>query len=342
MIYLLRERESILRFPFLLLLANALLVTQVVSAATSDDTKLRGALLKAMKSHDTVMVKAVASSGHQSIDNDEVLQEKISEYLSHEKEYEKQARERAKAYALAKKKAQKKAKAEKAARIAAQKKATPVDTAEKDAQKAATIAADNKQKDAVAARNAEQKRTLAAQKAEAEKTSKRLAAKKAKEEQLAKEEAVLLATQEEKRAKLQKEKKQKVAQKEKERLAIEAKKAEKKRLAKQKAAHAKPLTVSAKKLVGRWKEIDSDKVVTLKIDKDTNFTLEQVEDDGTLTIMGTWKSDEDIFMLSIKRIQRNVHTRETNIRRVYKVVELTKHSLVLEDKRKRIAYDLKR
>jgi len=70
--------------------------------------------------------------------------------------------------------------------------------------------------------------------------------------------------------------------------------------------------------------------------------LEQVEDDGTLTISGTWKSEENIFMLSIKKVQRNVHSRETNIHRIYKVERLSKHRLVLRDKRNRIAYDLKR
>ncbi len=88
--------------------------------------------------------------------------------------------------------------------------------------------------------------------------------------------------------------------------------------------------------------MSSEKVITLVIDENTDFSLEQIEDDGTLVISGTWKSEENIFMLSIKKVQRNVHSRETDIHRIYKVERLSKHRLVLRDKRKRIAYDLKR
>jgi hypothetical protein len=91
-----------------------------------------------------------------------------------------------------------------------------------------------------------------------------------------------------------------------------------------------------------WKQVGSDKVSTLSVDKDGKFTLEEVEDDGTLTLKGTWRSDKNIFMLSIKKVQRNIHSRETNIHRIYKVEELSDYRLVLSDQRDRIAYDLKR
>lgn len=338
-----------MRIPFLLLLANALLVTQIASAAASEETKLRGALLKAMKTHDTVMVKAVANSGHSSIDNDEILQQKIAEYLTHEKEYEEAARERAKKAALARKKAKKEA-AERAAAKKAQIVQQPASHTDKAAQTAAEAAKKEearknsaKQEQQRLTREKEQQQARIDAKAKAKKEAaakeaKRVAAQKAKEEKLAQKEAVRLATQEEKKAKKRHEQ-ELAAKKERER---KAKAAEKKRIAAKKAHPSKPLTVSSKKLLGTWKEVNSDKVITLKIDKDGSFTLEQVEDDGTLNLMGTWKSEENIFMMGIKQVQRNVHTRETDIHRVYKVVELTKHSLVLNDKRNRLAYALKR
>nr|MDA3945468.1 hypothetical protein [Helicobacteraceae bacterium] len=102
------------------------------------------------------------------------------------------------------------------------------------------------------------------------------------------------------------------------------------------------LTASDKEFVGTWEQISSDKIITLTIEKNTNFTLEQVEDDGTLTITGTWKSEGTMFMLNIKKVQRNVHSRETDIHRIYKVERLSNHRLLLRDKQNRIAYDLKR
>ena len=86
----------------------------------------------------------------------------------------------------------------------------------------------------------------------------------------------------------------------------------------------------------------SEKVITLSIEENRNFALEQIEDDGTLKISGTWKSEENIFMMSIKKVQRNVHSRDTDIHRIYKIDRLSNHRFVLLDKRNRIAYDLKR
>ena len=91
-----------------------------------------------------------------------------------------------------------------------------------------------------------------------------------------------------------------------------------------------------------WKQVSSDRVNTLAVNKDGQFTLEEIEDDGTLTLTGTWRNDKNIFMLSIKKVQRNMHSRETSIHRIYKIEELNDHRLVLSDQRDRIAYDLKR
>ncbi len=85
-----------MRISFLILLMNALIFTQVSSAA-SEATKLKGALLKAMKTHDTATVKALAEGGYESIDRDDVLQEKIYEYLDAERERDIQAKAKAKA-----------------------------------------------------------------------------------------------------------------------------------------------------------------------------------------------------------------------------------------------------
>jgi len=363
-----------LRISFLILLVNALFFTQIVSAV-SQDVKIKGALLKAMKTHDTSMVKAIADGGYESIDRDDVLQEKIYNYLNAERERDEKARlealatkkaaeERAKADVIAKQKAEEEAAAaviaaEKAAAdkkkqdaIAAQNKIKADGLAKEEAQLKAAAAAvaarkaaeDKKKKNALAAKNKTKADAVAKQKAEKKAAAAAVAAKKAQERKTRQAKAA-----EKKRKDAATAKKKSAAQKQ-----AKAKKTAPKVKAVPKAviaapvaavsvsAAAKPLTVSNKKLIGTWKQISSEKVITLIIEKDTNFTLEQVEDDGTLTITGTWKSEENIFMMSIKKVQRNVHSRETNIHRIYKVDRLSKNHLVLRDKRDRIAYDLKR
>ncbi len=368
-----------MRISFLILFVNALLFTQIVSAV-SQDTKIKGALLKAMKTHDSSMVRAIADGGYESIDRDDVLQERIYNYLNAERERDEKARlealatkksaeDKAKADVIAKQKAEKEAAAaavaaEKAAAdkkkqdaIAAQNKAKADALAKEEAQlkaAAAAVAAKKAAKnkasaDAVAKQNAEKKAAVtavAAKKAAEEKKKKdALAAKKAQEKKARQAKA---AEQKRKAAAKKKAAAQKRAQPKK---AAPKKSTAKKTVPKVKAvpvvavpvvAAAKPLTISDKKLIGTWKQVSGEKVITLDIDKDTNFILEQVEEDGTLTLTGTWKSEENIFMLSIKKVQRNVHSRDTNIHRIYKVERLSKHRLVLRDKRNRIAYDLKR
>ena len=346
-----------MRISFLILLVNALLFTQIASAA-KEDVKLKSALLKAIKTHDTKMVRALADGGYESIDRDDVLQEKIFEYLDAEREREIQAKEKVKADAIAKEKAKTDATAAKKRAAAA---AVAAKKAAEDKKKKDALAAKNKVKaDAAAKKKAKQKAAAAAVAAKkaADKKKKKdaLAAKKAKEDKARKAKAA-----EKKRKDAAAAKKKAAAEKQ-----AKAKKAAPKKQAAPKkaapkveaapkaviaapvvtapvaAAAAAPLTVSNKELLGTWKQISSEKVITLLIKEDTNFTLEQIEDDGTLTISGTWKSEENIFMMTIKRVQRNVHTRETNIHRIYKVERLSKHRLVLRDKRNRIAYDLKR
>ncbi len=363
-----------MRISFLILLVNALLFTQIASAA-KEDVKLKSALLKAMKTHDTKMVRALADGGYESIDRDDVLQEKIFEYLDAEREREIQAKEKVKADALAKekaktdaiaakKKAKEKAKADAIAKQKAKKSAAAAAVAAKKA------AEDKKKKDALAAKNKAKAKAAAKKKAEQKAAAAAVAAKKAAEK---KKKDALVA----KKAKEDKARKAKTAEKKRQDAAAAKKKAAAEKQAKAKkaapkkqaapkkaapkveaapkaviaapvvtapvaAAAAAPLTVSNKEFLGTWKQISSEKVITLTIEEDTSFTLEQIEDDGTLTISGTWKSEENIFMMTIKRVQRNVHTRETNIHRIYKVERLSKHRLVLRDKRNRIAYDLKR
>ncbi len=356
-----------MRISFLILLMNALIFTQVSSAA-SESTKLKGALLKAMKTHDTATVKALADGGHESIDRDDVLQERIYEYLDAERQREIKAKEKAKAAALAKQQAKEKASSDAvAAKKAAKDKVKADAVAKQNAEikaAAAAVAAkkaakNKKKKDALAAKNRAKADAIAKQNAEKKAAAAAVAAKKAKEDKARRAKAA-----EKKRKNAAAAKKKAAAQKQ-----AKAKKTTPKKKAAPKttvtapkvkaapkaviaapvvaapiaaAVAAEPLTVSDKKLVGTWKQISSEKVITLVIEEDTNFSLEQVEDDGTLTITGTWKSEENIFMLSIKKVQRNVHSRETDIHRIYKVERLSKHRLVLRDKRNRIAYDLKR
>ncbi|MCJ7765754.1 MAG: hypothetical protein MUP09_07420 [Thiovulaceae bacterium] len=103
-----------------------------------------------------------------------------------------------------------------------------------------------------------------------------------------------------------------------------------------------PLIISDMKLIGTWKQIGSNKVSTLVVNDDSSFMLKEVEDDGTLTLTGTWESDQSSFDLDITKVQHNIHSRETDINHFYKVEKLSNRRLVLRDQRDRIAYDLKR
>ena len=346
-----------MRISFQILLANALLVSQLASASSGDDTQLRTALMRAMKTHDTVMVQAVANSGHESIDNDIELQEQIKSYFANEAAYEKARNKRAKAAAQAKSRAKVQKPAKSKALIQEKKEpevqermAAPVveqislerddDTAQKEAE--AQRAEQERQKlqkatEAKLAQEAQAKKDATKLKAQKQAQLEKEAAQKKRTERLAKEEAQRNAALKEKNRKIA------AAKKARAKKAHDTRIAKEQRIAKQKkAASQKPLSVSSKKLLGTWKEVNSEKVITLKIAKDAQFTLEQVEEDGTLLIAGTWKSEENIFMMNIKKVQRNMHTRETDIHRVYKVVTLNKKQLVLHDKRNRVAYDLSR
>ena len=359
------KREFILRISFQILLANALLVSQLASASSSNDAQLRSALTRAMKTHDTVMVQAVANSGHDSIDNDTKLQEQIKSYFANEEAYQEARKERAKAAQVKKRVKAKKAAQKK--KVVPEKKVTPEkkkleavtpistptvehislerddDTAQKEAAAQKAEQARQKQQkvtEAKLAQEAKAKKTAASKKAQQQAKAEKEAAERKRTKRLAEEEAVRNAALQEKNRKIAAAKK---ARAEKAKKVEVAKAKEEKRLAqKKKATIQKPLSISTKKLLGTWKEVNSDKVITLKIAKDGQFTLEQVEEDGTLSIAGTWKSEEDIFMMNIKKVKRNMHTRETDIHRVYKVVTLNKKHFILHDKRKRIAYDLTR
>ena len=378
-----------MRISFLILLVNALLFTQIVSAV-DDDTKLKSALLKALKTHDTATVTALANGGHEAIDRDDVLQEKIYEYLEAERQRDIKAKEDAKAAAIAKQEAKEKARldaiaaqeaAEKkkqadaiakekaeaaaaAAAVAAQKAAQ--DKKKQDAIAAQKAAEEKKKQDAIAAKKAADEKAKAAaaakQKADAETAAAAVAAKKAadaKAKEAAQKQAQTKTVAPKKAAvpatpapavaapKVKAVPKAVVAapviaapivadneDDDEEEMTDEVKNED--------AAAPEPITISDKKLIGTWKQISSEKVITLDVEENRNFVLEQIEDDGTLTITGTWKSEENIFMMSIKKVQRNVHTRETDIHRLYKVERLSAHRLVLLDKRNRIAYDLKR
>ncbi len=363
-----------MRISLLILLLNALIFTQL-SASAEDDAKLKGALLKAMKKHDTATVKAIADGGHESIDRDDILQMKIFEYLDAEQQRVIQAKEKAAADAAAKKAAEEKAKTDKAANIEAEKKAAAAaavaaeEKKKKDAAAAIKAAEEKKRKEAAAKKNAEAKAAAAQKAAEEKKKKDALAAKKAKEDKARKAKAAEKKRKEAAIAKKAEEKRKAAAAAEKKAAAKKAAAPKPKAVAvpaavvapaaavaaedaedtvaaedavTAEAVEAAPLSVSDKELVGTWKQVSSEKVITLNIGKDRNFVLEQVEDDGTLTISGTWKSEENIFMMSIKKVQRNVHTRETDIHRIYKVDRLSNHRFVLLDKRDRIAYDLKR
>ncbi len=364
-----------MRITFLILLLNSLFFTQVVSAV-SEEAKLKGALLKAMKTHDTQMVEAIAGGGYEAIDRDDVLQERIYEYLDAERQRAIAAKEKAKADALAKQKAKEKAKIDAAnAKKAAEAKAKTDAIAKQNAAVAAAAAAvtakkvaqEKKKADAIAAKKRAKQKAAAKEKAKKDAAAKETARKKAAAEK--KKRDALAA----KKAKEKKAQQAKAAEKKRQKAAAAKKKAPKKQVKAKKATPKKsipkkatpkkvatpkvapkavvvapvavaaaPLTVSNKKLIGTWKQVSSEKVITLIIKEDTSFSLEQIEDDGTLTISGTWKSEESIFMLSIKKVQRNLHSRETDIHRIYKVERLSKHRLVLRDKRNRVAYDLKR
>jgi len=382
------KRGSILRITFFLLLVHTLLFTQIASAADTDK-RLTGALLKAIKTHDTASVKALASGDHPSIDNDYVLQEKIYEYLEAEKEREEKAKadalaaekvaqQKAKADTIAQEQAKQKADAAAAKKQADNKVEPKANTSKAKVQTSTKQAASVTAAAAVTAKIAAEKKRKAdaAKKAAAEKKRKDAAAKKAAD----KKKRDALAAKKARDAKAAKARKAKAAEKKRKADAAAAKKraaakkAQKKKVAPKKVTKkstptvkavtpkvkvapkaavvaapvvvatkpAAPLSVTAKELVGKWKQISSEKVITLLINADTSFVLEQIEDDGTLVIKGNWKQEENIFMLTIRKVQRNVHTRETNIHRIYKVDRISKHRLVLRDKRKRIAYDLKR
>ena len=366
-----------MRITFLILLLNSLFFTQVVSAV-SEEAKLKGALLKAMKTHDTQMVEAIASGGYEAIDRDDVLQERIYNYLEDERQRAIAAKEKAKADALAKEEAKEKARidaehakeaAEAKAKTDAIAKENAAITAAAAAVTAKKVAEEKKKKDAITAKKRAKQKAAANEKAKKDATAKAQARKKAaadkkKRDAIAAKNAKAKKAQQAKAA--EKKRKQAAAAKKQ----VKAKKVVPKKVTPKKvtpkkvaapkkvvapkvapkavvaapvaAAITVPLTVSDKKLIGTWKQVSSEKVITLVIKKDTSFSLEQVEDDGTLTILGTWKSEENIFMLSIKKVQRNVHTRDTDIHRIYKVERLSKHRLVLRDKRNRVAYDLKR
>ena len=371
----------------LLLLFNALLLTQVASAV-SDDAKLKSTLLKAMKKHDTQKVEEIAGAGFESIDRDDELQMRIYDYL----EAERIAKEKAKADALAAKEAESKnaivarQKAEQAKKDAAAKKAAQDKkiAQQKQAQKAKEAKArkvtQNKEIAAAAALAAQQKVTAqkkreaatkkmaqdkkSAQKKQAKKT-KAAKARKAKQQK----DAVAAAALASKRKAADKKRREAAAKKAKQEKLIAQKKAAQKRkaAAKKKAATPKrtavrttpkaaipvvaatavvvaPVVLSDidKQLVGEWKEILPEKVSTLTINDNGSFLLEEVEEDGTLTLKGLWKNDKNILMLTIKKVQRNVHTRETNIHRVYKIELLQDNSLRILDKRRRVTYNLSR
>lgn len=320
-----------MRISFLLLLLHTLFFSQIAFAV--DDVELKSALLKAIKTHDTAAVKAIADGGYESIDRDDVLQEKIYYYLEAEEERIRLAKEQAKADKLAQEQAKKKAAA---AAAAAQK------------------AAEEKAKaDALAKQRAQQKAkadALAKQKAAERKArADALAAKKAAEEEKRKK---ALAAEKEKARKAAAEQKRKEAAAKQAAAAKPVPKPVVKTVPKPVVAPAaaaaaaekkeEPVIVSDKKLIGTWKQVTSAKVITFAINQDASFNLEEVEEDGTLTLLGTWKSDKNIFMLSIKKVQRNVHSRRTDIHRIYKIKILSKHRLVLRDQRNRIAYDLQR
>jgi len=366
-----------LRITFLILLLNSLFFTQVVSAV-SEEAKLKGALLKAMKTHDTQMVEAIASGGYEAIDRDDVLQERIYNYLEDERQHAIAAKEKAKADALAKEEAKEKARidaehakeaAEAKAKTDAIAKENAAITAAAAAVTAKKVAEEKKKKDAITAKKRAKQKAAANEKAKKDAAAKAQARKKAAADKK-KRDAIAA-----KNAKAKKAQQAKAAEKKRKQAAAAKKQVKAKKVAPKKvtpkkvtpkkvaapkkvvapkvapkavvaapvaAAITVPLTVSDKKLIGTWKQVSSEKVITLVIKKDTSFSLEQVEDDGTLTILGTWKSEENIFMLSIKKVQRNVHTRDTDIHRIYKVERLSKHRLVLRDKRNRVAYDLKR
>jgi len=151
-----------LRISFLLLLLNALFFAQT-TFAVDDDVRLKGDLLKAMKTHDTAAVRAIADGGHESIDRDDVLQEKIYIYLEGEEERIRLAKEKAKADAIA---AQEKAKADELAK----KQAT--EQTQADAAAAQKAAKDKADADALAKKQAQEKAradALAKQKASEEK-----------------------------------------------------------------------------------------------------------------------------------------------------------------------------
>lgn len=325
-----------MRISFLLLLLHTLFFSQIAFAV--DDVELKSALLKAIKTHDTAAVKAIADGGYESIDRDDVLQEKIYYYLEAEEERIRLAKEQAKADKLAQEQAKKKAAA---AAAAAQK------------------AAEEKAKaDALAKQRAQQKAkadALAKQKAAERKArADALAAKKAAEEEKRKK---ALAAEKEKARKAAAEQKRKEAAAKQAAAAKPVPKPVVKTVPKPVVAPVvaapaaaaaaaekkeEPVIVSDKKLIGTWKQVTSAKVITFAINQDASFNLEEVEEDGTLTLLGTWKSDKNIFMLSIKKVQRNVHSRRTDIHRIYKIKILSKHRLVLRDQRNRIAYDLQR
>jgi len=354
-----------------------LFFTQLASASTNEEQKIMGALLKALKTHDTKTVKAIAEGGYESIDRDDVLQEKIFNYF--------EAEEKAKADALA---AKEKAKAD---ALAAEEKAKADALAAEEKAKADALAAEKKAKaDALAKKKADEKAAaaaLAAKKAAEDKKRKEaLAAKKAEEQKVAEEKRRQAAIEKKRKAAAER-KRQQVAAAEKKAAAKQASKtpepvqqavadktapepaaptvaaatapaaaAPKAEVAVAAAAvvaapvvakaapkAAEPsVSVSNEQLIGTWKQVSDDKVITLVVGGDSLFNLEEAEDEGSLILSGTWKSDQNIFMLTIKKVQRNVHSRETDIHRAYTVKTLSPTRFVLLDKRDRVAYDLQR
>ncbi len=371
-----------MRISFLILLVNALLFTQIVSAV-DNDTKLKSALLKAIKTHDTATVTTLANGGHEAIDRDDVLQEKIYEYLEAERQRDIQAKENAKAAAVAKQEAQEKAKLDAiAAQQAAEEKKKQDAIAKQKSEAAAAAAAvaakkaaeEKKKQDAIAAKKAADAKAAAKQKADAEAAAAVVAAQKAAEEKK-KQDAIAAKKAADAKAKAAAQKQAQTKTVAPKKVAAPAKSApvpaakavpkaviaapvvaapivaededeDEDEMTEEAtttdAAEPAPITISDQKLIGTWKQLSSEKVITLVVEENRDFMLEQIEDDGTLTITGTWKSEENIFMMSIKKVQRNVHTRETDIHRIYKVERLSAHRFVLLDKRNRIAYDLKR
>lgn len=307
-----------MRISFLLLLLNSLFFSQIASAV-DEETKLKSSLLKAIKTHDTPMVRALADGGYESIDRDDVLQEMIYNYFEEEKQRIRLAEEKAKADLLA---AEEKAAAEK---LAAEKAEADAAAAQKAAEERAIAdalaiqkAKEKAKADAIAAQKAKEKWIAEEKKRKAEAAAKAKAAKIAAVPSPAAAPAVHAAP---------------------EAVAVAAVVAVPAAVT---ATQKEAPTVSDDKLTGTWKQVNRNKEIALTVNPDTTFSLSETKDDSTLTISGTWKSDKNAFMMSINNVQRNVHSRAADIQRIYKVEKPSSYRLVLRDKYGNIAYDLKR